>query len=262
MIDHEVRVITPGVKEALKNKLSSETILNKKISFSGIRKKFFIKSYENYLKRAKKVKGILIRGLPINNKKIYFDQENSLLETSKIILRNIKRKLIIKQIIQIPNPDIINLKDFENLISKKKNIAGFELISSWHNKNTDEKKYFKFYSLINEINLPLSIEVDYFFRKSKNSIYRFYNLIRYFPNIEYWLPHLGCGIFLHWNKIISICSKKPSLLTSTSNIDSWLKILNLNNFKDIPLKYATDHPFNLSSSLKIYNSCLKLKHRL
>ena len=84
------------------------------------------------------------------------------------------------EIIQITNPDIINLKDFENLISKKKNIAGFELISSWHNKNTDEKKYFKFYSLINEINLPLSIEVDYFFRKSKNSIYRFYNLIRYY----------------------------------------------------------------------------------
>jgi hypothetical protein len=236
--------------------------LNKKISFSGIRKKFFIKSYENYLKRAKKVKGILIRGLPINNKKIYFDQENTLLETSKIILRNIKRKLIIKQIIQIPNPDIINLKDFENLISKKKNIAGFELISSWHNKTTDDKKYFKFYSLINEMNLPLSIEVDYFFRSSQNSIYRFYNLIGYFPNIEYWLPHFGCGIFLHWDKVIKICSKKPSLLTSSYNIDNWLKILNLKNFKDIPLKYATDHPFNLFSSVKIYNSFLKSKKRI
>ena len=74
---------------------------------------------------------------------------------------------------QIPNPDVISLKEFEKTFNNLKNIYAFELIS-WHGNYSDSNKYDKFLSLVNETKLPLNIEVDYIFRKSLNAPQNFF----------------------------------------------------------------------------------------
>ena len=87
----------------------------------------------------------------------------------------------------------------------------------------------------------------------------FFDLIKKYPNIKYWLPHYGCGVFLHWDKIIKICRYKPILLTSAHQSTNWLKIFKEKSFKTIPLKFASDHPFNGQNSIEIYNKFKKFK---
>ena len=85
--------------------------------------------------------------------------------------------------------------------------------------------------LLKKIFYAFSYEVDYFFRDSLVSLANFFKVIKKYPNIKYWLPHLGCGIFLHWDKILDICEKSPSLLTSTVNYNLWAEILKLPYYK-------------------------------
>ena len=259
MIDHEFRIIVPEVKKLLENRVKSESILLQKIPLNFVNSKGFILCYKNYFKKNKKINELFYRGLPLNKKDSYFIQEDQLKETLNSILELSNRKIKKKRIIQLPNPENITVQQFENFLSKQEKFYGFELIPSWHKKNILDKKYFNFLSLITEINLPLSLEVDYIFRNSLDKTSNFFYIIKKFPNIKYWLPHLGCGVFLHWDKIIKVCKQKPCLLTSTKNFKQWFKILKLKDYKKIPVKFATDHPFNGNTSHEIYKDWFKYK---
>lgn len=266
MIDHECRIVTPVLNKILKSKLNTEKILNKKIEYLFLRKKKFQNYYLDYFDKAKLVKEIFFRGLPINNKKKYFLQEEQLYEEFNKTQLKLKSHIIGKQIVQIPNPDFVSFREFEknfkNLYFRNKSrIVGLELIASWHGKNCNDSDYNKFFSFVSEMGLPLSIEVDYLFRKSLDSLHYFFRLIEKFPKIQYWLPHLGCGIFLHWNKVIDICNVTPKLLTSTTNYSDWSSFLMTKNLKKINILFASDHPFNNFSSFKIYKDWIKLSSK-
>ena len=261
MIDHEVRIISPTIEKAILNRIRTEPTLLKKIPFNNLKKKNYQKNYSKYFKKAKEIKEVYLRGLPTNNKKLYC-QQNLEIEKSFINLTgNLKRKINYKLVLHLPNPDVISLKDFEKIFKNLKNIYAFELISSWHGNYSDSKKYDKFLSMVSETKLPLNLEVDYIFRNSLNAPHNFFNLIKKFPNIEYWLPHLGCGIFLHQDKYMDILKKKPSFLTSTKNFSLWMNLFKIKDFKNIKIKYASDHPFNSNSSLDIYSKWKKFKFK-
>lgn len=255
MIDYELRIITPSLIELLKKKYKSELILRKKIPISFIKNNRFLKSYKSYLIKAKKINEVYFRGLPVNNKKFYFKQELELQDTFNSIMQNIK-KIKGNKIMQLPNPDFVTFSEFERMVKIDKNISGFELIASWHGKTVNNKKYSKFFSFISELELPLSLEVDYIFRNSLDNLANFFLIINKYPKIKYWLPHLGCGAFLHWDKIKEACRYEPILLSSTKNLNQWLDILSLPKFKNIPVKFASDHPFNNNSSIYIYQNWL------
>ena len=78
MIDYEFRIITPILKELIKIKSTKEKILDKKIPYFVTQNNYLDKANKDYLKKAKLIKGIYYRGLPINNKKDYLDQENQI----------------------------------------------------------------------------------------------------------------------------------------------------------------------------------------
>ena len=118
MIDHEFRIITPILKKLILKRLNSEKILNKKIPRNIFKNKLFIEHQENYLKRAKFIKKIFFRGLPINSKKEYFIQEEQLADTFYEYTKNYKLKISGKQIIQIPNPDLVEFSQFKKKIEK------------------------------------------------------------------------------------------------------------------------------------------------
>ena len=257
MIDHEFRIITPILKKLILKRLNSEKILNKKIPRNIFKNKLFIEHQENYLKRAKFIKKIFFRGLPINSKKEYFIQEEQLADTFYEYTKNYKLKISGKQIIQIPNPDLVEFSQFKKKIEKINNFHGFELISSWHNKQSNDAKYFKFFEYISDSNLPLSLEVDYIYKESKNSLANFFYISQKFNKIKYWLPHLGCGIFLHWDLIKNNCKFTPKLLSSTKNFLLWSKILKNSSFKKNNIYYASDHPFNDFQSYNIYKDWIK-----
>lgn len=259
MIDHEFRVLTPSVKKIIKKNLLSEEVLNEKIPYKLVNSSIYKKSYQKYLNYAKEINLVYLRGLPINNKKIYISQERELKFEFFKIIGSVNRKIKYKQVIQIPNPEYVSVKDFKNLIKKIDNLGGFELISSWHNKFTGDTIYDKYLKVVKSFNLPVSIEVDYIHRNSKNSISEFFKLLRKNSSLKFWLPHFGCGAFLHWKLIKQIAKKKPVLLSSTSEIEYWLNIFSEKNFRDIPIKFASDHPFNSYQSEKIYNNWMKLK---
>ena len=251
MIDHEFRLITPSLKKLLFLRSKKEKTLNKKIPLNFVRDLNIKKINNLYLKNANLLKKIYYRGLPINDKKFYLLQEIELQATFSELQKNYK--LNGKQIVQLPNPDYVSFKVFEKNLNYIKNLCGFEVIASWHNKNITDPAYNIFLSYVQEQKLPLCVEVDYFYKSSKHSLYFFFNLIKRFPNIKYWLPHFGCGIFLHWDIIREICKYKPILLSSTNNIINWSHIFKIRNFKNIPLRFASDHPFNGNSSNKIYS---------
>jgi hypothetical protein len=250
MIDHEFRLVTPSLRKLVLLQSSKEKVLNSKIPFKFIRDSNIQKINNLYLKKCKLLKQIYYRGLPVNSPKCYFLQEKELKET--FYQFKDKFRLKGKQIVQIPNPDYVSFKEFEKLLNVITNIHGFEVIASWHNKNINDKCYFKFLSYVQERKMPLSVEVDYFFRSSQDSLHFFFTLIKRFPNIKYWLPHLGCGIFLHWDKVMETCRHKPILLSSTNNIKEWNEIFKIKNFRTIPLVFASDHPFNGYNSYSVY----------
>lgn len=253
MIDYEFRVITPAVIKVLKKKIKGEKILLKKIPLSFITKRNINRINRNYFLKNKRVSKIFYRGLPINNKKLYFDQENQIKETFNSSVMNFK-KIKGGRIIQVPNPDFVKFSEFKKYVNAQKEIAGFELIASWHNKSVKDKKYFNFLKFISKKGLPLSLEVDYMFRNTQDKVSNFFDIINKFPKIKYWLPHLGCGAFLHWDKIILKCKFKPVLLSSTKNSKEWLNLFKMKQFKKIPIKFATDHPLNGNSSYAIYKN--------
>lgn len=261
MIDHEVRIICPAIEKAILNRFKTEPILLKKIPFSNHIKKNYQKNYSTYFQKAKDIKEIYLRGLPINNKNLFYQQNFEIEESFINLTRNLGRKINYKLVLHLPNPDIVSLKDFEKTFTNLKNIHAFELISSWHGNYSDSKKYDKFLSMISETKLPLNLEVDYIFRKSLNAPHNFFNIIKKFPDIEYWLPHLGCGIFLHQDKYLDILKKKPSFLTSTKDSILWMNLFKMKDFKNTKIKYATDHPFNSNSSLKIFLNWKKYKFK-
>jgi len=258
MIDHEVRVICPSIETAILKKIKTEQVLLKKIPLNKKIKNNYQKKYIEYFIKAKEINEVYLRGLPINNKKLFYRQNIELEKSFLDLISNLKRKIKYKLVLQIPNPDVISLKEFEKTFNNLKNIYAFELISSWHGNYSDSNKYDKFLSLVNETKLPLNIEVDYIFRKSLNAPQNFFSLIKKFPTIEYWLPHLGCGIFIHQEKYMSILKKKPSFLTSTKNFTLWMSLLKLKNLK---IKYASDHPFNSNTSLEIFSNWKKFKSK-
>ncbi len=259
MIDYEFRIVTPTVRSLIKKSSTTEPILIKKIPKKNISKKYIYKIYFEYLKKAKLLKSVFYRGLPLNLSKNYFKQEFEIEETYKNLINECKSNIKGKRIIQIPNPDYVNFTNFENLVSKVEKFSGFELISSWHKKKTSDKSYKKFFEFVQNSKLPLSIEVDYFYRNSFNNIHYFFDIIKKYPKIRYWLPHFGCGIFLHWEKIVNTCNHKPLILTSADKSLNWLEIFKLRKFRNIPLRFASDHPFNNLNSIKIYNEFIKFK---
>ncbi len=257
MIDHEFRIVTPVILDLLKKKSQQEKTLIGKIPIFITRNNYLNNANKDYLKRAKLIKGVYFRGLPINNKKKYFDQEIQLEESFLKMNENLCLNVKGNQIVQIPNPDLVSFSLFKKNLKKIRKFYGFEVIPSWHYKNINDKSYNKFLNFIQETGLPLSLEIDYFYRSSNDSIHNFFKIIQNFPNIRYWLPHLGCGIFLHWNKVMEFCKYEPILLSSTNDLSRWKKILNKTLLKNLPIKYATDHPFNGLNSLKIYKTWLK-----
>ena len=162
-----------------------------------------------------------------------------------------------KQIVQIPNPDFVNFSLFKKNLKKLNKLYGFEIIPSWHGKNINNNGYKKFLDYIQETELPLSLEVDYLYRNSNDSLHHFFSVIKSFPKIKYWLPHLGCGVFLHWNKVNEYCKFQPHLLSSTNDLNQWNKIIDNKFLKGLPLKFASDHPFNGLTSFKIYKTWLE-----
>lgn len=261
MIDYEVRIICPAIEQAISSRIKTESTLLKKIPFNDLIKKKYQENYCKYFKKAKDIKEVYLRGLPINNKNLFY-QQNLEIEKSFINLTsNLKRKINRKLVLHVPNPDVISLKDFEKIFLNLKNIHAFELISSWHGNYSNSKKYNKFLSMISETKLPLNLEVDYIFRQSLNAPYNFFDIIQKFPNIEYWLPHLGCGIFLHKDRYFDILKKEPSFLTSTNDFRLWMNLFKIKEFKDIKIKYASDHPFNSNSSLDIFLNWKKFKYK-
>ena len=226
MIDHEFRIITPVLRELIKTKNMREKTLIKKIPNFVLKNNYIETANKKYLTGAKLIKKVFFRGLPINNKKKYFDQEIQLEENFLKIKHSIRSNLSGSQMIQIPNPDLVDFNLFKKNLKIVKKFHGFEVIPSWHGKNINDRTYIKFLNFIQETGLPLSLEVDYFYRNSNDGIHNFFKIIKKFPNIRYWLPHLGCGIFLHWNKVIEFCKYQPFLLSSTNDLSRWKKIIN------------------------------------
>lgn len=257
MIDHEFRIVTPIIKKIIKEKYNNEKILYKKIPYFVLQNNYLEKANKKYLGKAKLIKGIYYRGLPINNKKNYFEQENQLQENFYLLKDMLRAKFFGKQIIQIPNPDLVSFSSFKKNIKRFKNFCGFEVIPSWHGKNINNKCYKKFLNYVQETGLPLSLEVDYLYRNTHDSLHHFFSIIKSFPRINYWLPHLGCGVFLHWKRVNDICKFQPSLLSSTNDLSNWNVILKNKFLKSLPIKFASDHPFNGLDSLKIYNTWIK-----
>ena len=257
MIDHEFRIVTPVLKKLIIEKSIKEAVLRNKIPYFVFQNRYLEKANKNYLKKAKLIKGIYYRGLPINNKKSYLEQENELQENFYLLREITGVKIFGKQIIQIPNPDFVDFALFLKNLKKIKKFYGFEVIPSWHGKNINNKGYKKFLNFVQETKLPLSLEVDYLYRDTNDSLYNFFSIIKSFPKIKYWLPHLGCGIFLHWKKVNDICKFEPCLLSSTINLNEWHQIIEKKFLKILPLKFASDHPFNGLDSLKIYDAWIK-----
>ena len=261
MIDHEFRIVTPSLSDLIKKKSPQEKMLLKKIPIFITRNNYLNNANKNYLRQAKLIKGVYFRGLPINNKKKYFDQETQLAESFLKINESLELNLVGNQIVQIPNPDIVSLSSFKKNLKNIKKFYGFEIIPSWHGKNINDKSYKKFLNYIQETGLPLSLEVDYIHRSTNDSLHYFFSIIKSFPKIKYWLPHLGCGVFLHWDRVSNICTFQPQLLSSINELNLWSKIINKKFIDKMPIKFASDHPFNGLNSLKIYNAWLKnFKH--
>ena len=151
MIDHEFRIVTPVILDLLKKKSQQEKTLIGKIPIFITRNNYLNNANKDYLKRAKLIKGVYFRGLPINNKKKYFDQEIQLEESFLKMNENLCLNVKGNQIVQIPNPDLVSFSLFKKNLKKIRKFYGFEVIPSWHYKNINDKSYNKFLNFIQEI---------------------------------------------------------------------------------------------------------------
>ena len=256
MIDYEFRILSEVSKYIIKNKLKSEPVMIKKISKSIFTDIYLHQQYKNYFKKLKKINQIIIRGLPINNKKLYLKQELMMdYEIKKIKIYNDKIKF--KKVMQLPNPYKVNFREFISLRKRLKNVFAYELISYWYNLPFLDTKFNKFFEFLNNNKLILSLEIEYFSRDQFNLVDEFFILSKKYPNIKFMLTNLGAGIFLHWRDLMAILNSKPILISSTPKSFEWFKILKLNEFKQIPFCLGTDIPFNGNKSFEIYKEYLK-----
>lgn len=264
MIDHEFRIISPILKDTILKRLSSEKILNEKIPKKILNKKIELQTI-NYLESCKLITGLVYRGLPINDKKRYFEQEYQIEDTFKFLVNKVKRPITGKRFMQIPNPDYVSFNDFYKLFKDQKKIDGFEIISFWHQKKCSDKSYNKFYDFVQETKLPLALEINFMHKTGKEGLCNaknFFEILETYKKIKFWLPKFGAGIFLHWDKILDSCETPPLLLTSaysSMTTGGWLPMFKMPKLRNIPLEFATDHPFNDMVSTKIYKIWKKYK---
>ena len=264
MIDYEFRIITPVLRKLILKKSKSEPILISKIPKNILQNKVK-KNTIKYLKNCKLIKGLAFRGLPLNDKKTYIEQELQLQESFNDLVNEIDRPIKGIRLMQIPNPDNLSFKEFYKTFKKLKSVKGFELVSLWHKKKTSDKKYRNFLKFVEETRLPLSLETTFMHKTgfdSYSNVNHFFEMIKNHKKLKMWFPKFGAGVFLHWNKILEYCKYKPILLTSaysSMSKENWLAIFKIKQFKKIPLKFATDHPFNNLISIKSYYQWKKFK---
>ena len=159
-----------------------------------------------------------------------------------------------KKIIQIPNPKKIKFKEFKKFLDKNsKNYFGFELIGTWYNLSFLDKSYFPYFDYFNSNHSIVSLDLDYFFRTNIYTVHNFLNLLKKYPNIKFLLPHFGCGIFLHWDRVLDLTDKPPKLLSSSPKSFYRLEILKMKKFKKIPIVFSSDHPLNGNQSIQMYD---------
>ena len=105
----------------------------------------------------------------------------------------------------------------------------------------------------NSNNSLVSLDLDYFFRTNIYTVFNFLKLLKKYPNINFLLPHFGCGIFLHWDKVLDLTDKLPRLLCSSPQSIYWLEIFKIKKFKKIPIVFSSDHPLNDNQSIQMYD---------
>ena len=127
MIDHEFRIVTPVILDLLKKKSQQEKTLIGKIPIFITRNNYLNNANKDYLKQAKLIKGVYFRGLPINNKKKYFDQEIQLEESFLKMNENLCLNVKGNQIVQIPNPDLVSFSLFKKNLEKIRKFHGFAI---------------------------------------------------------------------------------------------------------------------------------------
>ena len=117
MIDYEFRILSGTVEKIVKKKIKSEKKMLKSVPSFLFTKEYLHNMNKKYLNHAKRLTTLVIRGLPINNKKLYFEQELSI-ENYIYDLQKISPHLNFKKIIQIPNPKKIKFKEFKKFLEK------------------------------------------------------------------------------------------------------------------------------------------------
>ena len=253
MIDYEFRILTKTVEKIVRKKIKSEKKMLKSVPSFLFSKDYLHNIDKKYLNHAKKLKTLVIRGLPLNNRKLYFEQESNI-DNYISDLKKINSRLNFKKIIQVPNPKKIKFKEFEKFLNKnEKRYFGFELIGTWYNLPFLDKAYSPYFDYFNSNNSLVSLDLDYFFRTNIYTVFNFLKLLKKYPNINFLLPHFGCGIFLHWDKVLDLTDKLPRLLCSSPQSIYWLEIFKIKKFKKIPIVFSSDHPLNDNQSIQMYD---------
>lgn len=240
-IDHEIRYITDLARIELKLKNSKEPIFKKKF------KKFTENSnlLKNYFIKAKKINKIILRPLPYNSKKLYFDQINSLKQN---FIRNLKipKRIKIIESLQIPNFNYVKYRDFKKLI---KNYNQFDLNVEWYINHSNLSNYKKVFKYIDLKKNSLCLEIS---NPNKYTDY-IISILQNKNKIKIFVPsfsRLNCFKTKYENFF-----NKKNVYFITSSAYSFSKWHNLirTTYKEDKIVFGTDHPFNNNKSLKIYN---------
>jgi hypothetical protein len=253
MIDYEFRILSKTVEIIVKKKIKSEKRMFKSVPSFLFAKNYLFNMNKRYLNHAKRLTTLVVRGLPISNRKLYFEQELCI-DDNIYVLKKMYSHLNLQKIVQIPNPKKIKFNEFKKFLDKNtKNFFGFELNSIWFNLSFLDKSYYPYFEYLNSNKATVALELDYFFRTNTNIVYHFLNLLKKYSNINFLLPHFGCGTFLHWNRVLDLTNNTPKLLCSSPKSFYWLEIFKMKKFKKIPIVFASDHPLNGNQSIQMYD---------
>ena len=283
MIDYEVRFLTKNIWQTLLRKDKREPMLLLKLrKFKMNRKR-----YLNFFLKAKKIKEIYLRGLPINNKRDWYLQEETLQSEFIEYIKFKKIKLKIKKVTIIPNLNNISSDEFLKLCKKKK-IKYFEFNSHWltYKKSTYNslvRNNLKVFNFINKNKFTLFLEPKFLhedavyfypsltnentpnlkkFTGSSNFFYFLKFIYKKYSNINIYIQRMGGGIFIDESFFKKNYFKRLMLLSSaSSSIHAWLKVLTIKEFRKIKLGFASDHPFNSYRSIKMYNAFNKFLNK-
>ncbi len=118
MIDYEFRILSKTVEKIVKKKIKSEEKMLKSVPSFLFAKNYLLNMNKRYLNHAKRLTTLVVRGLPINNKKLYFEQELCI-EDNIHALKKINSHLNLQKIVQIPNPKKMH-RSFPKFIHKPK----------------------------------------------------------------------------------------------------------------------------------------------